>query len=68
MTEASDGKLLVCFQANFKLARQYYASALQLSDGRSPRALYGVTAVTAALAAGGQKVRWSTCMTAVVAG
>jgi hypothetical protein len=44
-------------QANYKLARQYYASALQLSDGRSPRALYGVTAVTAALAAGGQKVR-----------
>ena len=46
-----------CCQANIKLARQYYASALQLSGGRSPRALYGATAATAALAAGGQKVR-----------
>ena len=54
--------LLHC-QANFKLARQYYASALQLSDGRNPRALYGVTAATAALAAGGQKVRRRSRMT-----
>jgi hypothetical protein len=45
-------------QANIKLARQYYASALQLSDGRSPRALYGVTAATAALAASGQQKVW----------
>ena len=29
--------------------RRYYASALQLSGGRSPRALYGATATSAAL-------------------
>lgn len=45
---------------NLKAARQYYASALQLSGGRSPRALYGAAAATAALAAAG-KVRSSSC-------
>lgn len=36
--------------ASLRVARRYFASALQLSDGTSPRALLGVTAATAALA------------------
>ena len=44
--------------AALRVARQYYAAALHLSDGASPRALLGITAATAALSSqGGQKVR-----------
>ncbi len=42
---------------HLKEARQYYASALQLSGGKNLRALYGAAAATAALAAA-QKVRF----------
>ncbi len=44
--------------AALRVARQYYAAAVHLSDGASPRALLGITAATAALSSlGGQKVR-----------
>ncbi len=40
---------------NWEVARTYYSSALQLTGGSHPRALYGITACTASLS--GQRVR-----------
>ena len=40
---------------NWEVARTYYSSALQLTGGENPRALYGITACTASLS--GQRVR-----------
>ena len=40
---------------NWQVARTYYSSALQLTGGMHPRALYGIAACTASL--GGQRVR-----------
>ena len=40
---------------NWEVARTYYSSALQLTGGANPRALYGITACTASLS--GQRVR-----------
>ena len=39
---------------SWRTARTYYSSALQLTGGQHPRALYGIAACTAQLA--GQKV------------
>ncbi len=39
---------------NWEVARTYYSSALQLTGGENPRALYGITACTASLS--GQRV------------
>ena len=40
---------------NWEVARTYYSSALQLTGGAHPRALYGIAACTASLS--GQRVQ-----------